>query len=206
MMSKQGGGPLMDFPKRFGQYLKEMGEVFEKQDMALDWPSTFMEDELSEFAKDMTLSKDKFGLATFHRASPRYEVLDHPDQFEVRIDVPGFKPEEIDIDLRAGGRILSISGSHEEKEKGRMMTSKFTQNFSLDPSIMTNELVADLKGEKIIVTAPRKVDRLPETRKIEMTVGGKKQLASAKKTTTAKASTKKMDTKHEGEKEGRVGP
>ncbi len=193
----------MDFPKRFGQYLKEMGEVFEKQDMALDWPSTFMEDELSEFSRDMTLTKDKFGLATFHRASPRYEVLDHPDQFEVRIDVPGFKPDEINIDLRAGGRILSISGSHEEKEKGRTMSSKFTQNFSLDPSIMTKELVADLKGDKIIVTAPRKVDRLPETRKIEMTVDGKKHLPSSKKTTRTK---EKKDTKHEGEKEGRVGP
>lgn len=190
MKSKTGSSldfpkAALDFPNRFGQYLKDVGEIMEK-----DWPSTFMEDDLEEFAR--TMRKDTFGMATFHRASPRYEVLDSPDKFEVQIDVPDFTPEEISIDLKAGGRILSVIGSHEEKDEGHMMTSKFQQNFTLDPSIMTNELVADLKDKKLTITAPRMVDRLPESRKVEMLINGKpvKQMK-------AKSSAKKDKTKKE---------
>ena len=142
---------FVDFPRRFGEYLKEFDEIFEP-----DWPSTFMEKQLEEF-RDSSM--------VFHRASPRYEVTEKPDKFEVSIDVPGFKPEEIEVGLKGGGRILSISGMHEEKGKGRSVSSQFQQNFSLDPSIQTNEMSADLKGNTLIVSAPR-IDRLPESRKI----------------------------------------
>eukprot|EP01083_Nonionella_stella_P104139 298095_1 len=151
--------PFELFPKRFGQYLKEVDEVFEK-----DWPSKFF---LEENPQERLV-------LPIHRASPRYEVLDHPEKFEVRIDVPGYKPNEIRIDLKAGGRILSIRGGHDEEEKGRkVFSSRFQQNFSLDPSIMTNDLVANLEKDKITITAPRKIEHLPESRKIDLLVGGK---------------------------------
>jgi HSP20 family protein len=141
-----------DFPRRFGKYLKELDEIFEP-----DWPSAFMEKQLEEF-------KDSSSMV-FHRASPRYEVIEKPDSFEVKIDVPGFKPEEIEVGLKGGGRILTISGQHEQKEAGRSFSSKFQQNFSLDPSIQTDQMSADMIGTSLIVTAPR-IDRLPESRKI----------------------------------------
>ncbi len=150
--------PFELFPKRFGQYLKEVDEVFEK-----DWPSKFFLEENPQESLVLPI----------HRASPRYEVLDHPEKFEVRIDVPGYKPSEIRIDLKAGGRILSICGCHDEEETGRKVSSRFQQNFSLDPSIMTNDLVANLQNDKVTITAPRKIEHLPESRKIELLVGGK---------------------------------
>lgn len=142
-----------DFPRRFGKYLKEFDEIFEP-----DWPSTFMEKQLEEF-KDASM--------IFHRASPRYEVTEKPDQFEVAIEIPGFKPEEIEVGLKGGGRILTISGQHEEKkEEGRSFSSQsFQQNFSLDPSIQIDLMSAEMKGSTLIVSAPR-IDRLPETRTI----------------------------------------
>jgi|EP01083_Nonionella_stella_P012778 HSP20 family molecular chaperone IbpA len=143
-----------DFPRRFGKYLKEFDEVFEP-----DWPSTFMEKQLAEFKNEMESTM------TFHRASPRYEVTEKPDMFEVTVDVPGFKSEEIEVGLKGGGRILTISGMHEEKDKKHSLSSKFQQNFSLDPSIQTDKMVADLEGSTLTVTAPR-IDRLPERRSI----------------------------------------
>jgi HSP20 family molecular chaperone IbpA len=142
-----------DFPQRFGSYLRELDEMMEP-----DWPSTFFEKRWKQAEDSM-----------FRRASPRYEILDRPDKFEVSIDIPGFHAEEIDISLKAGGRLLTISGSHEEKKDDGMFTStmKFVQNFSLDPSIMTDQMTADFKNDgTLIVSAPRVVERLPESRKI----------------------------------------
>lgn len=137
-----------DFPQRFGSYLRELDEMLEP-----DWPSTFFEKRFKQ-AED----------AMFRRASPRYEIVDRPNKFEVSLDIPGFKAEEIDISLKAGGRLLTISGSHEEKKDDGMFTSsmKFVQNFSLDPSIMTDQMTADFKHDgTLIVSAPRVVERLP---------------------------------------------
>jgi len=144
-----------DFPRRFGKYLKEFDEIFEP-----DWPSTFMEKQLKEFSDDMQSSS-----IVFHRASPRYEVMEKPDTFELSIDVSGYKADEIEVGLKGGGRILTISGQHEQKDKRRKMSSQFQQNFSLDPSIQTDQMCADLKGTTLVVTAPR-IDMLPESRKI----------------------------------------
>jgi HSP20 family molecular chaperone IbpA len=154
--------PRHFFPQRFGKYLEEIDEMFEK-----DWPSTFMEKQLEEF-KDMIPTTDMKGgsLASFKRASPRYEVIDDSERFEVKVDVPGFNHDEIEVGLRAGGRILTVTGHHEVEEEGRKFQTRFQQNFSLDPSILTEELSADFQGEKLIVSAPRKVERLPESRTI----------------------------------------
>mmetsp|Transcript_833 Transcript_833/g.1305 ORF Transcript_833/g.1305 Transcript_833/m.1305 type:complete len:202 (-) Transcript_833:174-779(-) len=146
-----------DFPRRFGKYLKEFDEIFEP-----DWPSTFMEKQLEEFKKGTSSASSSM---IFHRASPRYEVTEKADKFEVKVEVPGFKAEEIEVGLKGGGRVLTISAMHEEKEGGQKISSQFQQNFSLDPSIQTDHMTADLKGNTLFVAAPR-VDSLPESRKI----------------------------------------
>jgi HSP20 family molecular chaperone IbpA len=180
------------FPQRFTKYLQDIDEMFE-----MDWPSTFMEKQLQEF-KDMLPSTEKSSgeMTTFKRASPRYEVIDDHERFEVKLDVPGFKPDEIEVGLKAGGRILTITGYHEAKEEGRQFQSQFQQNFSLDPSILTDELSANFQGDRLIVSAPRKAERLPESRKIpiKMIAGGGKESGE----TEGKA--KKGGTKEEGVK------
>lgn len=151
------------FPERFGKYLEEeIDEMFGK-----DWPSTFIEKQLEEF-KGMNPTIDAKGdtMTSFKRASPRYEVTDNYERFEVKLDVPGFKPEEIEVGLKAGGTVLSVTGHHEVEEEGRQFQSRFQQNFSLDPSILIEELSAKFQGEKLIVSAPRKVKHLSESRKI----------------------------------------
>jgi HSP20 family molecular chaperone IbpA len=154
-----------EFPQRFGSYLRELDEMLEP-----DWPSTV-------FEKRWKQAED----AMFRRASPRYEIIDQPDKFEVSIHIPGFRAEDIDISLKAAGRLLTITGSHEEKKDDGMFTStmKFVQNFSLDPSILTDQMVADFKEDGIlVVSAPRVVERLPESRKIPIKLLGMSESSS----------------------------
>jgi HSP20 family molecular chaperone IbpA len=148
------------FPQRFGKYLEEIDEMFEK-----DWPSTFMEKQLSEF-KDTLSEQAGQALSTYKTSSPKYEIMDSSDFFEVKLEVPDFKQKEIEVGVRAGGRILTVTGKHEEKDEKHEFSSKFQQNFSLDPSIVVDKMTAEFVNGKIYVRAPRKVEKLPESRKI----------------------------------------
>jgi HSP20 family molecular chaperone IbpA len=170
-----------DFPQRFGKYLKEFDQMIQEP----DWPSSFMEEALEDFKNDSSM--------IFHRASPKYEVLEKHDLFSVKIDVPGFKAEEIEVGLKAGGRLLTVSGVHEEKGEGRSISSKFQQNFSLDPSIQIEQMTADLMGETLVVKAPR-IDALPECRNIPIVSMTEDPTVDEQKTTS-----KLQDEKSGGE-------
>ncbi len=122
------------------------------------------------------------------RWSPRYEVIDDPKTFQVKLDVPGFHFHEMKVELESGGRVLKISGTKEdnvhetttEKEEKVAMGEKtsdddeddedtsnkieytshtstsFQQKFTLDPSVDTGLMTANLVGGTLEVRAPRK--------------------------------------------------
>lgn len=145
------------FSLNFDKYLRDMDELFER-----DWPSSMMEKQLKEL--EGTMGNDR--AMTFYRASPKYDVTHNHEKFEVKLDLPGYKPDEIDVGIRGGGRMLSITGQHKEENEGSSMSSRFQQNFSLDPTIVLDELKADMVGTTLVVSAPRKAELLIESRKI----------------------------------------
>ena len=158
-----------NFPKRFGSYLKELDELFEP-----DWPATFFE---------RTMEEMKGASETFHAASPRYEVTESKDKFELAMELPGYTMDDVEVSVKAGGRLLSVRGAHETKDKGHAMSSRFQQNFSLDPSIELDKLTADFHehDRTLHISAPR-VNRLPESRQIpiHMLKEGKTKKSSKK--------------------------
>eukprot|EP01083_Nonionella_stella_P038332 104298_1 len=164
------------FPQRFEKYLEDVEDIFDK-----DWPNAFMEEQLNEFKK--TLSGTEKALTKYRTTSPKYEIMDTSDKFEVKIDVPGFKPDEVDVEIRAGGRLLTVTGNHEEKDQDSLYSSKFQQNFSLDPSIMIDDFTANFQDGQMHICAPRKVEFLPESHKIPIMIEGK---ADTKKDTKVK--------------------
>ena len=159
-----------NFPKRFGSYLKELDEIFEP-----DWPATFFE---------KTIEEIKGSSEIFHAASPRYEVTESKDKFELVMELPGHKMDEVEVQMKAGGRLLSVRGAHEMRDKGHKMSSRFQQNFSLDPSIEVEKMTAEFHehDHTLHISAPR-VNRLPESRQIpiHMLQGSKSKKGSKAK-------------------------
>jgi len=127
-------------------------------------------------------SLEPFG--AIKRWSPRYEVINDADTFHVKLDVPGFHFHELNVELEAGGRLLSISGTKEdgvhktakhhdhaamgEKDKEddddgtkfefiSHTTTSFEQKFTLDTSIDTTKMTANLVNGVLEVRAPRKI-------------------------------------------------
>jgi HSP20 family protein len=100
--------------------------------------------------------------------------LSETDQtFEVRLDVPGVNPKEIDIQLNAN--VLTISGerSEEKEEKGKTYHfversfGSFSRSVSLPSPVKEDSIEARCKDGVLTVTLP-KTDEA-KSRKIAIT-------------------------------------
>ena len=69
----------------------------------------------------------------FGRFSPKYEITNTDDKFELAVDVPGVKAQDVNITLENDGQVLAISGERQDKGDNYAYSSKFYQSFSLDP-------------------------------------------------------------------------
>ena len=91
---------------------------------------------------------------SFSSSAPRYDLVDDEYKFEVSIDVPGVKREDIDISLEDG--YLSIRGERFSPDV------KFSQAYSLDESVVVDKITASLDSGVLVVTAPKDVKKSDE--------------------------------------------
>lgn len=93
-------------------------------------------------------------------------IVPRKDAFEVSLDVAGFKPEELVVNLNNDQ--LTLSGKHEEKSADgtRFVSRQFTRKYQLpqdvDPEKMKSSLAAD--GRTLRVEAPRSLPHDTDTR------------------------------------------
>ena len=127
---------------------------------------TEMEDLLTHFWGDD--EEGWFGGAI----SPSLDLSETDGAVEVRMDLPGVKPEEIDIQLN--NNVLTISGERkeekEEKERAfhrvERRTGKFSRSFTLPCPVDENEVVAKHQEGVLSITLPK--TREAQARKIDV--------------------------------------
>merc|ERR1712125_29430 len=116
--------------------------------------------------------------------SQRYELIDNNEKFELKVDVPGFKEEDIDIKLDDGK--LTIEGQRMATSETSEFTSKFSKTFSLDPTVDVDQFSANLKNGVLIVSAPKDLAKLEENvRRIPITSFTDHTLVDTDEKTTA---------------------
>lgn len=84
---------------------------------------------------------------------PRMDVAETDGAIEVQIDLPGFKPEEIDVEIH--DNYLTISGSHTEEQKAEdkdrryhrveRRSGSFSRSVALPCAVKQEEVNAELK-------------------------------------------------------------
>ncbi|KAI2492191.1 Hsp20/alpha crystallin family [Fragilaria crotonensis] len=99
----------------------------------------------------------------FQNYSPGYQVIDNDEKFQVSIEVPGVKSEDLSIKVEEDGKYLTVSGSREKTATGYSYSSKFSQSFYLDPSIETDKISADLQNGILLVTAPKDLKKIEDS-------------------------------------------
>ena len=110
-------------------------------------------------------------------SSPRYEITNNDEKFQLAVAVPGVKMEDLSVNLE--DNVLTVSGHRGERSgddntaNSYSFTSKFSQSFSLsDPSIDLDKFSATLENGVLLVTAPKDMKKLEENiRTIPITVG-----------------------------------
>ena len=100
-------------------------------------------------------------------SSNRYELIDNDEKFQLTVDVPGIKEEDIDIKLDEGQ--LIVTGQRVAVTESSRSTSKFSQSFYLDPTVDVDNFTATLKNGVLVVSAPKEKAKMENVRRIPIT-------------------------------------
>merc|ERR1711982_184696 len=90
----------------------------------------------------------------------RYELVDNNEKFELTVDVPGVKEEDVDIKLEEN--LLTVQGERTSSSESSQFTSKFSKTFSLDQTVGVDKFTASLKNGVLTVSAPKDLEKLEE--------------------------------------------
>merc|ERR1712017_31274 len=93
-------------------------------------------------------------------ATHRYELVDNNEKFELTVDVPGVKEEDIEIKLE--DNFLTVQGQRMAASETSKFSSKFSKTFSLDQTVDVEKFTASLKNGVLTVSAPKDLAKLEE--------------------------------------------
>ena len=103
---------------------------------------------------------------------PSVDLSETDKTVEVRMDLPGVKPKEIDIQIN--NNLLTVSGERKEEkeEKGKTYhrverrTGSFSRSFTLPCAVAEDEVAAEYKDGILTITLPKTEEA--QARKIEV--------------------------------------
>ena len=109
--------------------------------------------------------------------NPSFEIRETDDAFVFRADMPGLRPDDLDISLI--GNQLQISGTREQEQQqdeGRYHTyerayGSFCRVFALPDSADTDNIRAELSNGVLTMSIPKKPGAAQQRRKIEIGSG-----------------------------------
>jgi len=117
-------------------------------------PLQSLREEMQDFFAQVTGDDETFW--PLSRVSPRLDISETDQAVEVRMDLPGIKPEEIDVQLNAN--TLTISGERRESRtyhrvERRMGT--FSRSISLPCPVKEDSIDARYKDGILTVSLPK---------------------------------------------------
>merc|ERR1712124_37494 len=95
-----------------------------------------------------------------------YDLIDNADKFELRLDVPGVKKDDICIKIDDDKNLI-VKGTRVYETETTKSKSKFKQMFSLDKAVDVDRFSAKMGNGVLVVTAPKRNQQLlKDSRKI----------------------------------------
>lgn len=115
--------------------------------------------------------------------APMVDVFENDDSIELRAELPGIKPEEIEIDLT--DNVLTLSGErkleHDEEREGyrkiERSYGRFSRSFTLPRNVDQENIKAEMNEGVLSLCLPKR--EVQKARRIE--VGGEGKLGEGKK-------------------------
>merc|ERR1719382_1500710 len=102
------------------------------------------------------------------RTSSNYQISEDKKKFELSVDLPGVKANDINIEVGNYGRIIQISGERKIHQGNKVSESRFEKSFNLDRNVDVRNITANLFDGVLIIKAP-KIHEDPEKLTIPIT-------------------------------------
>lgn len=107
--------------------------------------------------------------------APRIDAFDREKELVIRVEIPGIKPEDVDITVE--DRTLTISGKREFAEtteqggyhRREIFTGEFKRTLVLPEGLNAEEITAKAEDGILTVTLPRRPEVLPRKVKVGVT-------------------------------------
>jgi HSP20 family protein len=122
-------------------------------------PFTALREEMNDLRSRLWGGDDEgwFGGAM----APSVDLSETDTAVEVRMDLPGVKPD--DIDIQVSGNVLSVTGQRQEEkeEKGRTFhrverhSGSFSRSITLPAAVNESEVAAEYRDGVLIITLPK---------------------------------------------------
>jgi HSP20 family protein len=131
-------------------------------------PTPFFNDPVFDFMPVLR-NLDRNTDMILSRSSPGYEINEDDSKYQIAIDVPGVKANDMNVELEHDGRVLHLSGGRKVEKGGTVTETKFDKRFTIGDNIDTAKLSANLADGVLVVTAPKKPEKKEEVLKIAIT-------------------------------------
>ncbi len=143
-------------------------------------PSIFAENLFDEFFDDFPMPRDfrSIDRQLYGKNAARLmktDVHEHDDHFEVDIDLPGFKKDEITLSLENGYLTVSAAKGLDKEEKGKKgrvirqerYAGAMQRSFYVGQTLTENDISARFENGVLSLNVPKKEARkLPEKKTI----------------------------------------
>jgi HSP20 family protein len=114
---------------------------------------------------------DQQPLSSMLSSSPRYELVDNDEVFQLSLDVPGVEMDDLDVSVDDENGYVTVTGqrtaSSRSETSSSQFSAKFSQTFSFDDAVDPEKFTASLNNGVLVVTAPKDLKRLEETNTIK---------------------------------------
>ena len=138
-------------------------------------PSIFGENLFDEFFGDWDREMRRMDHQLYGKNAARemkIDVHEHEDHYEVDVDLPGFKKEDINLELQKGYLTLTAAKGVEKETKGKLIrrerySGTMQRSFYVGEALTENDIGAKLENGVLSLNIP-KVDakKLPEKKTI----------------------------------------
>ena len=104
--------------------------------------------------------------------SPRLNVSENEMQYDVAVDLPGLKPEEVNVELKNGELLISGQRNEEHAESGKTWhrverhSGQFRRMIRLGDDVSTDKVSAEYKDGVLRIHVPKSDEA--KSRKIEV--------------------------------------
>lgn len=104
------------------------------------------------------------------------DVREHEDHFDIQIDLPGFKKDEIDLSLQSGYLIVSAAGelnNDESNEQGKLIrkerySGSMQRSYYVGKEVAEEDIAARFEDGVLMLSVPKKEPSkaVPERKRI----------------------------------------